>query len=224
MPDEVPVADFGRDVVLWFAEPHGSSCMNSRLDGVDVDQDRSIITPILVMSDNQTVCTADLRGAHHYFVALERDRLPDGPFWIQLGTDDPPGGFPQERTIVNVDLSSPGSITRKGDAHLDREGLKAEPLPLSSGVSIQPRRDVRYAIDARCGVSSLGVLNDIHWVRRDATVPPAWADATGADGEIIATIRIRGGKDPFIDAVVGETSLRYEPTRADPVPCEPDAA
>lgn len=220
MPGDPPAVDFVEDVVLWFADPHGSSCTNQRLDGVVVDEERSIIWPDVVWPDHPVVCTADLAGAHHFFVALERDRLPAPPFWIQLGADDPPGGAPKERTVVEVDLQIPGSITEKGDAHFDREMQKATPLPQRSGTSMQPRGKSRYAFDATCGIGYLGRINDIHWVTEKQQIPAEWAEAIDMDGEIIVTVRLRGEPDPHVTATANGHSLRYEPVRNAPEVCE----
>ncbi len=121
MPDETPEVDFTDDVVLWFAEPHGSSCSNLRLDDVVVDDARSLVYPLIVMPDAPVACTADLAGSYQYFVALERSRLPEGPFMVQLSPDGPPNNTRGERTVVDIDLSEPGVAAEKSDVHLARD-------------------------------------------------------------------------------------------------------
>jgi hypothetical protein len=44
--------------------------------------------------DNDLACTDDANPTA-YVVALQRDRLPAGPFVVQLGPQDPPGGAPR---------------------------------------------------------------------------------------------------------------------------------
>jgi len=111
MPGDAPAMDFERDVTLWFAEPHGSTCDELRLDDVVVDPDHSVVYPLVVMPDKPVACTADLAGAYQYFVAFERARLPEAPFDVQLGPWDPSGGARSERTVVEADLREPGSVS-----------------------------------------------------------------------------------------------------------------
>lgn len=110
---ERPAVDFRSEIVLWFGAVHGSSCPRMRLDGVVVEPDRRLVHAELTYLD-YGVCTMDAIG-HAYVVTLERSLLPEGPFAIQLGAEDPPAGVPEERTIVHVDLSSPGSIAEPDD-------------------------------------------------------------------------------------------------------------
>jgi hypothetical protein len=84
-----------------------------RLDGVVVEPDRRLVHAQLAYLDFG-VCTADAIG-HAYVVTLERSLLPEGPFAIQLSAEDPPAGVPEERTVVHVDLSSPGSTAEPDD-------------------------------------------------------------------------------------------------------------
>jgi hypothetical protein len=110
-----PEVDFDKEIVLWFGAVHGSSCPRLRLDDVVVDADRSLVHGQITELD-WGMCTADAMP-HAYVVALDRDRLPHGPFAIQLGADDPPYGAPEERTVVDVDLSAPGSTATPGQIH-----------------------------------------------------------------------------------------------------------
>lgn len=103
---EPPQVDFENEVVIWFGAVHGSSCPNLRLDDVAVTDD--LVHAVIVETSGQVACTADAIP-HTYLVAFDRDRLPEPPFHIQLGPEDPPAGVPEERTTVDADLSEPGS-------------------------------------------------------------------------------------------------------------------
>lgn len=103
---ELPVVDFETEVVIWFGAVHGSSCPNLRLDDVVVTGSR--VHAEIVETSNQMACTDDAIP-HTYLVALDRTRLPEPPFHIQLGPEDPPAGVPEERTIVEADLRPAGS-------------------------------------------------------------------------------------------------------------------
>jgi hypothetical protein len=110
-----PVVDFESEVVIWFGAVHGSSCPRLRLDDVLVDLDRAFVYGDIVDLD-AGVCTADALP-HAYVVALSRDRLPHSPFTIQLDAEDPPPGAIGERTVVDADLSGPGSTTDASHIH-----------------------------------------------------------------------------------------------------------
>ncbi|MET0831867.1 MAG: hypothetical protein ABWY62_05740, partial [Acidimicrobiia bacterium] len=105
-----PPVDFTTEVVVWFGAVYGSSCP-IRLDDVAVDTDRELplLRAVTVVPGGTGACTADAKP-HAYVVAVERDRLPAGPFVIQLGPDDPPTGAPLERTQVDADLTIPGAV------------------------------------------------------------------------------------------------------------------
>lgn len=218
MPGEVPELDFTDDVVLWFAEPHGSSCSNLRLDDVIVDDARSLVYPLIVMPDAPMMCTADLAGAYQYFVALERNRLPESPFMIQLGPDDPPRGAPKLRTVVEIDLSDPGVVAEKGDVHPDRGERQSEPE--RSGTVIEPFGKTRYEFDVRCGIGYLGEVNDIHWVTDETDIPRAWMESVDDESDIVVTVRLRGGPDPHVTATANGRGVRYEPVQEAPPSCD----
>jgi hypothetical protein len=142
------------------------------------------------------------------------------PFWIQLDAYDPPSGAPKERTVVEVDLRTAGSITKKGDAHFDRERQKARPVPQRSGTSMQPSGKSPYAFDTDCGIGYLGQINDIHWVAEEQEIPAEWVEAIDMDGEIIVAVRLRGEPDSHVTATANGYSLRYEPVRDAAAVCE----
>ncbi len=99
-----PAVDFEAKVAVWFGAVHGSSCPKLRLDGVVADRDAALLFADIVLIDGLMACTADAIP-HAYVVAVERSRLPVGPFAIQLDQDGPPPGAPEERTVIDVDLT-----------------------------------------------------------------------------------------------------------------------
>ncbi|MEM8747349.1 MAG: hypothetical protein AAGF91_11650, partial [Actinomycetota bacterium] len=107
VPGDAADVDLASEIVIWFGAVYGSSCP-IRLDDVVVDIERAVVHGDFVLPGNPTDCTDDA-NPEAYVVALDRSELPVGPFIVQLGADDPPPGAPEERTVVAVDLSEPGS-------------------------------------------------------------------------------------------------------------------
>ena len=216
MPGAVPEVDFEQNVVVWFAEPHGSSCDDLRLDDVVVDHGLSLVYPLVVKPDNPSMCTADLSGAYQYLVTLERERLPAPPFFVQLGSDDPPGGMPKERTVVESDLRGAGSTAGKGGIH--RDTSKPTPRPIESGGFRSG--NTPYRLDTTCGISYFGELNGIDWVGDETELPAAWQAVQEPDGSVLVTTKMRGRDDPFLDATANGKTVRYLPWRGEPPVCE----
>ena len=130
----VPDVDFETEVVVWFGAVYGGSCP-IRLDGVIVDADRALVHGEIVIPGNAVGCTADARP-HSYVVAIDRSTLPVGPFAIQLDAEDPPAGAPEERTLVDADLSTPGAVATPDQIGPDPsllDGLPAPPDPTEPG-------------------------------------------------------------------------------------------
>jgi hypothetical protein len=118
-----PPVDFSREVVVWFGAVFGSSCP-IRMDDVVVDDEARLVHAAIVVPGNPDACTDDANG-RAFVVALERARLPEGPFAVQLGPDDPPSGVPEERTLVDADLRAAGSAARDDQIGPDPELLAA---------------------------------------------------------------------------------------------------
>jgi hypothetical protein len=211
MEGGAPEVELVGNVVIWFAEPHGSTCDLLRLDGVVVDHDRALVYPMIVMPDDPMTCTDDLRGAYQYLVAVERERLPAAPFAIQL---DPDRSY-EDRVVVEADLRAPGSTAADDE-------IARRPLPerrrtaLRSGGITEVGYRWPYIMDVRCGVGYLGELNDVHWVSHERLVPDAWLPEVTEDGEIIVSVLLKGGKDPHATARAAGHTIRYEPRRKAP--------
>ena len=100
-----------------------------------VNRERALVHAEIVLVDSPMACTDDA-NPHAYLVAVERARLPSGPFAIQLGADDPPAGVPEERTLVDADLSRPGAVAGPGAVHGDPS--LPEPFVLEPGSIMEP--------------------------------------------------------------------------------------
>lgn len=218
----LPPVDFESEVAIWFGAVYGGSCPGLRLDDVVVDEGRAMVHAVIVLVDPPAMCTADA-NPHAYVVALERARLPRGPFAIQLGAEDPPGGVPEERTIVDVDLSGPGATAEPGDIRL---GTPAPDLDvLGPGAVVEPGFEARYRQPLDCGIEWLGPLNGIVW-RTDVPVgtldfvPPAWQGAVEGEQSIVLTILLDTGPPPSLSATANGHSVTYEASLTAPGPCQ----
>ena len=218
MKGDPPEVDLEDHVVLWFAEAHGSSCPDRRLDDVIVDADAGLVYPLLVNPQAELACTDDIAGAWQFLVEFERSQLPSGPFMLQLGPSDPPPGAPRERTVVEIDLSLPGAVAGEGDIHFDPS--IGDLPPRRSGMVIEPFGTWDYAFDVRCGIGYLGEINGIHWVSDRTELPAAWQDSVDPDGELLVSITIETGTDAHIEASLNDERVRYDAVREPPPVCE----
>ncbi len=208
MVGEAPAVDFGGTVVVWFSEPHGGNCHDLRLDDVLVDLEESLVHPLIVMPDDPMMCNDDIAGAYQFLVALERERLPAGPFRIQLRPDRSYG----DATVVEVDLTAPGSTAPDSAIH----PAEQEPEPQRSGAIMEPGYRQWYEFDVRCGIGYLGNINDVHWVTEQTELPSEWAEAVDEDGELVVKVLLVEGPDPHAIAKTGGRPVRYEPQREPP--------
>jgi hypothetical protein len=223
MTSERPAVDFTSEVVVWFGAVYGSTCP-IRLDDVVIEAggDRGLVHAETVVPGGTGACTDDA-NPHAYFVAIERDRLPAGPFAIQLGPDDPPVGVPEERTLVDVDLSRPGAVATAEQIGPDREliDVSRRPQPVESGGYIESGYPSPYRFYVYCGIAVLGQLNGSWWMTGNdgVPVPPEWAGLVDPESQMI-TVRVRmtPGPDPSVTAKANGYSVTYEPVLADAVP------
>ena len=218
-----PPGDFATEVVVWFGAVYGSDCP-IRLDDVAVDTARepALVHAVTVVPGGTGACTDDA-NPHAYVVAVDRDRLPAGPFAIQLGPDDPPTGVPEERTLVDADLTVPGAVADADDIGPDDELIEAsqQGQPVESGGFIEPGFPHPFRMDTRCGIGVFGELNGVWWATGTATVavPSEWIDLVDPGSEtIVVEVLMTPGPDPTVTATAGDHSVRYEPVTADAVP------
>lgn len=221
LPGDPPAVDFESEVVIWFGAVYGSSCPDLRLDDVVVDRDRELVYAEIVMVDPPSACTADA-NPRAYVVAVNRSKLPSGPFAIQLGADDPPAGASEERTLVDTDLSQPGSVAGPGEVHGDPS--LPEPFVNESGAIVEPGFPAPYRLSVHCGIEWLGYVNDIAWrtdVPGDAVdfVPPEWQSAVRGES-IDLSILLSTDPEPVIEATANGHTIVYRATAEDPPGCD----
>jgi hypothetical protein len=214
---EQPAVDFEKEVAIWFGTVHSGSCPRMRFNEVLVDEQRSLVTADLTYLD-QGVCTSDA-NPHAYIVALERSRLPQGPFVIQLETDPPPGGL--ARTVVDVDLSSPGSVAQPGDLH--RQDTSDEPQYTGPGGFIEPGFEAEYQQSVRCGLEWLGPLNGYHWRTDEASgsawLPDEWRESVDASGRLVLALLL-STEPPILDGTANGHTVTYSAVTEEPPACE----
>jgi len=219
---EPPPVDFESEVVIWFGAVFGSSCPNLRLDDVVVEREQALVHAEIVLVDPPAACTADA-NPHAYLVALERAKLPSGPFAIQLGADDPPAGAPEERILVDVDLSQPRAVAGAGEVHPDP--ALPEPFVLEPGSIVEPEVEYPYRLFVHCGIGWLGRFNDVAW-RTDVPdgvldfVPPEWQTAVDASQTIELSIILRTDPEPVIMATASGYTVTYRPTTEELPGCD----
>lgn len=208
---EPAAVDFQTEVVVWFGAVHGSSCPRLRLDDVVVDQERALLYPEITRFE-LGACTMDAIG-HAYLVAVPREVLPHGPFTIQLQAEEPPPGAIEEKTIVDADLSVPGSTVSPDDLHTAAPVFEEHPR-VEPGGFIEPGVTWFYRLNVHCGIEWLGELNNVSW-RTDASsddaVPPEWEDAVELDGTIDLEI-IMSVEPPRIEATAAGHTITYRPS------------
>ena len=167
-------------------------------------------------------CTADA-NPHAYVVAIARDRLPAGPFAIQLGAADPPAGVPEERTLVAADLTGPGAVATADQVGPDPALIEAsgQPQPVESGGTIEPGFPSPYRMYVYCGIAVLGELNDVWWMTgtNGVPVPPEWADLVDPNAHTVdVDVLVTPGPEPTVTATANGHSVVYEPVAAEAVP------
>jgi hypothetical protein len=219
VPGDPPAVDFGSEVVIWFGAVYGSSCPDLRLDDVVVDRDVGLVHAEIVLVDPPSACTLDA-NPRAYLVALQRSKLPAGPFAIQLGADDPPSGVPEERTLVDVDLSQPGAVAGPGDVHGDPS--LPEPFFNESGAIVEPGFPAPYRLHVHCGIEWLGYVNEIAW-RTDVPadfVPVEWQPAVDGGESIDLSILLHTDPEPMIEATANGHTVVYRATAEDPPGCD----
>ncbi|HSK52322.1 MAG TPA: hypothetical protein VLA44_06155 [Clostridia bacterium] len=219
---DAPEVDFENEVAIWLGAVFGSSCPGLRLDGVMFDLERSIVHATIVDPDPEMACTADA-NPHAFVVAVPRARLPAGPFAIQLNADGPPGGVPEERTIVEVDLSTPGAVAEPDAVHPDTTVRRPEPE--GPGGFVEPGFPSAFRMSVHCGIEWLGPLNDVTWraevpAGAGDVVPDQWAPLVTGDGMLDLTILMEEDPAPRLTATANGHSVTYVATTQEPPGCD----
>lgn len=187
---ERPPVDFETDIVVWFGAVYGSSC-EIRMDDVVFDLERSIAHGDFVVPGNPSACNADA-NPEAYLVAVERAALPVGPFSVQLSEQDPPNGVPEERTVVDADLSEPGSVAT--DDQIGGDDALVEQADggnvVSPGGIVEPGFATVFGFDLTCPVDVVGPVNGVVWQsvdpERGQVVDQAW-EAVAVQSNVVFT-------------------------------------
>lgn len=199
LPDVDVDVDFENEVAIWFGAVYSGSCPNIRLDNVVVDEDT--IYPEIVNTDNALACTDDA-NPHTYLVALERERLPETPFYIQIFPDLGP-----DRLLVEADLGQPGSVARPDQVGLDTSSLESRPD--RSPTVIEPEFPWVFAIDLTCGFEYLGEINSYDWVASEP-IPETWLTEAKGQSEItVEVILNQGDPEPFVEVNFLDETVTY---------------
>jgi hypothetical protein len=220
----IPAVDFRTEVVIWFGAVYGSGCPDLRLDDVVFDRGRRIVHAEIVLVDQPMSCNSDA-NPRAYLVAVQRSKLPEPTFAIQLSAGGPPGGAPEERTIVEAELRVPGSIALPEQVHADPVLLQPPPQFHKSGDTIETDIPNQYMFSVHCGIEWLGTLNDVTW--RTAVpegvvdwVPPAWQQVVAMDETIVVTVVMSPGPDPTLTATANDHTVVYRPAQGPGPGCD----
>lgn len=192
---EVPDADWQAEIVVWFGAVFGSGCP-VRLDGVVVDGTTLHGEIVVPGSGPDSACNEDA-NPHSFVVAVERALLPVGPFVVQLDATDPPPGAPEERTVVDVDLSAPGSSATDDQLHPDpAAGPQPGPL-IEDGYDQMPDQGARYVWHPRlqCSGVVIGPIDGTLWRLADGE-----AEWTEADGQEVTIFPVNDGREIMVSS------------------------
>lgn len=214
---ERPIVDFDGEIVVWFGAVYGSGC-EIRMDDVVIDRERAVVHGDFVIPGNPGECNADA-NPEAYVVAVERSVLPTGPFSVQLSESDPPPGAPGERTVVDVDLSAPGSAAPDEAIHEDADlGAQAADPSLVAGDFVEPGFPQRYVLDMACEFDVVGPFNDVMWQAVNDGISqnphPAWSTMADAGGSLATELEL--GVDPPVLTLSANGHVEiYEPSDRD---------
>ncbi|WP_250445817.1 hypothetical protein [Actinotalea sp. C106] len=172
-----PPVEWEREVVVWFGAVWGSGCP-VRLDGIVTSG--STLHGEIVTPGAPGACNADA-NPHSFVVAVERSALPAGPFEVQLGAQDPPEGAPEERTMVDVDLTEPGATATDEQIHTDPEAGPQLGALIEDEHPQLPENGDRYVWRdrAECEGVVIGPVDGTLWRLADGEAE--WTEADGQE-------------------------------------------
>jgi hypothetical protein len=209
-----PPVDFDDEIVIWFGAVYGTGC-EIRMDDVIIDLDRAIVHGEFVVPGNPGACNDDA-NPEAYLVAVERTRLPEGPFAIQLNATDPPAGVPEERTLVTVDLSAAGSTATDDQIGTDPALFDAadQGYVVEAGGIVEPGFPADYRLDLDCNFELIGPINGNVWSAEATGISSApnaaWTSASDADGTLLVEILLTENPPGLTLTANGHTE-RYGP-------------
>ena len=212
----LPTIDWEREVVVWLGAVYGSSCPDLRLEDVVFDTGQRLVHADIVLPDPPVACTDDA-NPRAFLVAVDRVRLPPPPFAIQLSSEDPPGGVPEERTVVDADLRAPGSVAEPDQIHGDPNLLGPQgPEAVQSGDTIETGFPATYRMSVHCGVEWLGELNGVQWRTLVPAgvgdfLPAEWKQVVAMDESIVLEVLMTEGPNPTLTATANDHAVVYRP-------------
>lgn len=202
-----PEVDWNSEIVVWFGAIW-SSGQEIQLTGVVVDGD--VLYPLTPTSESPSGGPADARP-HAFVVAIDRSTLPAAvPLYVQLGAEPAGGGWPAERTLVEVDLSEPGATASDEQLRDDPDLTPAIPRTVDDGDSIAVGEEVIFWFTpSECGWELLGTFDSVGWRLSEETAPPQ--DLPPVEGDATLT---REAEDQIVFSIP-ETDLIYVPAEDD---------
>lgn len=201
--DPAPVVDWDSEIVIWFGAIWSSG---REIHLTDVAVEGSAVYP-LTPTLEPDFGGADDAIAHAFVVAVDRSVLPTVvPFTVQLGPEPVGYGWPEERTVVEVDLRPAGATATDEQLHDDPDLTPPTYRHVEDGDSIEVGEEVIFWVTpGECGWELLGTFDGVDWRLSDETVPPQ--DLPPIEGDAMLT---RLAEDQ-IQYSIPETDLIYVP-------------
>lgn len=202
-----PEVDWESEVVIWFGAVWSSG---APIHLTDLIVDDDLLYPLTPTVERHSSGVADA-NPHAFVVALDRAALPSTvPFHVQLSEQTPSPGWPQERTVVDVDLREPGTTADDAELHDDPSLIPPVLRTVEEGDSIAVGEEVIFWFaPGECGWERLGTFDGIEWRLDDASDPPA--DLPPVEGD--ATLQRE--REDLIVYSIPETDLLYVPAEDD---------
>lgn len=200
---DLPRVDWDTEVVISFGAIW-SSGREIRLTELVVQDDT--VYPLTPTLEPDLGGDDDARP-HSFVLAVERSALPTQvPFFVQLGEEPVGNGWPQERTVVEVDLSAAGSTATDEELHDDPDLTPEIPTTVEDGGSIPVGEEVIFWFTpGECGWERLGTFDGQEWRLAADSAPPA--DLPPVEGDAWLT-RLDEGQILYS---IPETELIYVP-------------
>lgn len=202
-----PEVDWDSEIVIWFGAIW-SSGREIRLTEIVVDGD--VLYPTTPTLKPDLGGPADARP-HALVLAIDRSILPSVvPFNVQLNAETSGYGWPQERTVVEVDLREARATATDEQLHDDADLTPVVPRKVESGDTIAVGEEVIFWFTpGECGWEMLGTFDGLDWRLSEETAPPQ--DLPPIEGDANLT---RPAEDQIMFSIP-ETELIYVPAEDD---------